>query len=218
MDALRAFGGVPGLARALGSDLVAGLAHEPRDAVDEHLRVYGSNTFRERPTKNFFVLCWENLQDPIILLLCAAALVSTVLGAAIPQQRAEGEWVEGIAIWVAVLLVIGVGERERRRREEGKGAFVSRRRPFLFLGAGLFCFWRQRKRAQRGAEEQGSKGAAASVLATPGLDSSWRLRCPPCGPLSRTKPQNKHAQNTTTRKTQKKHAKTQIPPKKTTKQ
>jgi len=108
MDALRGYGGVTGLARALGSDAVTGLPNDP-SAVAEHARVFGANTFKERPTKNFFVLCWENLQDPIILLLCAAALVSTVLGAAIPQQRAEGEWVEGIAIWVAVLLVIGVG-------------------------------------------------------------------------------------------------------------
>jgi P-type Ca2+ transporter type 2C len=109
MDALRAYGGVAGLAKSLGSDLVSGLPDDAK-AIAEHTRVYGPNKFKERPGKNFFVLCWENLQDPIILLLCAAALVSTVLGAAIPQQRLEGEWVEGIAIWVAVLLVVGVGE------------------------------------------------------------------------------------------------------------
>jgi Ca2+-transporting ATPase len=34
-----------------------------------------------------------------------------VLGSALPDQRKEGEWIEGIAIWVAVLIVVAVGER-----------------------------------------------------------------------------------------------------------
>jgi hypothetical protein len=33
-----------------------------------------------------------------------------VLGAALEEQRKEGEWIEGIAIWVAVAIVIMVGE------------------------------------------------------------------------------------------------------------
>jgi Ca2+-transporting ATPase len=34
---------------------------------------------------------------------------------AIPEQRAHGEWVEGVAIWIAVLIVISVGERRAGR-------------------------------------------------------------------------------------------------------
>lgn len=33
-----------------------------------------------------------------------------MLGAALEEQRKEGEWIEGIAIWVAVAIVIMVGE------------------------------------------------------------------------------------------------------------
>jgi len=36
--------------------------------------------------------------------------VSTILGSVLPEQRKEGEWIEGVAIWVAVLIVIAVGE------------------------------------------------------------------------------------------------------------
>lgn len=150
MDALRAYGGVSGLARALGTDTTSGLAHDPA-VVAEHSRVYGPNTFKERPCKNFFVLCWENLQDPIILLLCAAALVSTVLGAAIPQQRAEGEWVEGIAIWVAVLLVIGVGESRGERAEERERGLV-----------GLLS---RRGKGRRGCSTRGGRGRSLSFCA-----------------------------------------------------
>ena len=36
--------------------------------------------------------------------------VSTILGVAIKQQREERAWTEGVAIWVAVLVVSSVGE------------------------------------------------------------------------------------------------------------
>jgi hypothetical protein len=35
--------------------------------------------------------------------------VSTVLGVAIPAQRKEHEWAEGVAIWIAVIIVNMVG-------------------------------------------------------------------------------------------------------------
>lgn len=35
--------------------------------------------------------------------------VSTGLGAGLPEQRAKKEWIEGVAIWVAVILVTSVG-------------------------------------------------------------------------------------------------------------
>jgi hypothetical protein len=36
-----------------------------------------------------------------------------VLGAALEEQRKEKEWMEGVAIWVAVFIVVAVGERWR---------------------------------------------------------------------------------------------------------
>ena len=35
--------------------------------------------------------------------------VSTVMGLSIAQERAKGGWIEGAAIWVAVIIVVGVG-------------------------------------------------------------------------------------------------------------
>lgn len=50
-----------------------------------------------------FQHCWGSILLPRMQ-------VSTVLGAALEEQRKEGEWIEGIAIWVAVAIVIMVGE------------------------------------------------------------------------------------------------------------
>jgi hypothetical protein len=77
-ERLRRLGGVQGLAQQLQSDTQAGLspaAAAGPASIAEHRRVYGANELPVRPTKNFFVLCAENLRDPIILLLIAAALV-----------------------------------------------------------------------------------------------------------------------------------------------
>jgi hypothetical protein len=79
MDKLRQLGGVSGLA-----DTVQSHAHHGLDpsvaggpaSIEEHRRVFGANTMPPMAQKNFFVLCFENIQDPIILLLIAAALVS----------------------------------------------------------------------------------------------------------------------------------------------
>ena len=38
------------------------------------------------------------------------AQVSTVLGVAMPEERAQAQWTEGVAIWVAVIVVSLVGE------------------------------------------------------------------------------------------------------------
>ncbi len=35
--------------------------------------------------------------------------ISTVLGTAVKEQREESAWSEGVAIWVAVIVVSGVG-------------------------------------------------------------------------------------------------------------
>ncbi|KAG2496224.1 hypothetical protein HYH03_005822 [Edaphochlamys debaryana] len=75
-------------------------------SLAERVEVFGSNHPPVVPPKSLLGLIWGNLQDPILLLLIAAALVSTVLGAAIPEQRHESGWVEGVAIWVAIAVVV----------------------------------------------------------------------------------------------------------------
>lgn len=138
-------GGAAGLARALCTDLHKGLdpsGHGPA-SVAGHKEMYGSNTYKTAPPKNFFSIWIEAFKDPVILLLCAAAAVSisghrwlpiehspiepsasarpppsgsvlhpqvsTALGAGIPEERDHRGYIEGIAIWIAIILVTGVG-------------------------------------------------------------------------------------------------------------
>jgi len=104
MDGLK--DGVEALATLLHSSCETGL---DESGVSASMVAFGENKHKEAPAKNFLWLCWETIQDPIILLLIFAATVSTTLGIAIPEERAHNGWVEGVAIWVAVLVVVGVG-------------------------------------------------------------------------------------------------------------
>ncbi|PNH10333.1 Calcium-transporting ATPase PAT1 [Tetrabaena socialis] len=110
MEFLHRVGGVTGLAALLSSDVDRGLpVGTAPDTVEEHRRVFGPNSHAAVPPKNFFVLVWEVIQDPILILLIFAASISTILGAAIPAERAENHWIDGVAIWGAVIIVTLVG-------------------------------------------------------------------------------------------------------------
>jgi len=106
MEALHHYGDVGGLAQVLGSDLKHGLR---TDQLEKSRSVFGKNETKHAPPKKFLVLCWETIQDPVIILLIIAAAISTIIGAAIPSERAHNGWIEGVAIWVAVLVVTCVG-------------------------------------------------------------------------------------------------------------
>lgn len=108
-EAVTKLGGVEGLCTALASSSTAGLSPDSVPSLAARQTVFGENRFKEVPMKGFLKLLFENLKDPTLLLLMAAALVSTVLGFAIRSQREEAAWTEGIAIWVAVGVVSLVG-------------------------------------------------------------------------------------------------------------
>ncbi|KAK6529237.1 hypothetical protein TWF281_008418 [Arthrobotrys megalospora] len=90
----------------------------------DRIRVYKRNVLPEKKAKSIFLLMWIALQDKVLILLSAAAVISLALGIyqTIQAQKrarrnpdspeskeAHVEWVEGVAIIVAVLIVVVVG-------------------------------------------------------------------------------------------------------------
>ena len=77
-EELAELGGVSGLAEALKSDLSSGLDTQSSEqlSVRKRRRYYGANKFTEVDQKAFWALLSDNLKDPTLLLLMAAALVS----------------------------------------------------------------------------------------------------------------------------------------------
>ena len=103
---LEDMGGIDGVAEKLRIALEKGI---DSSSVETRRGVFGTNVLPQVPPKSFFFLWFQNLKDPIIIMLMAAALVSTVLGVAVPEERDQNAWTEGVAIWVAVAVVSLVG-------------------------------------------------------------------------------------------------------------
>lgn len=84
-------------------------------------RVFKDNRLPEKKPKSFLQLAWIAYNDKILILLTAAAVISLALGIyqsvraptqeeiAAGQHEARIEWVEGVAIVVAILVVTLVG-------------------------------------------------------------------------------------------------------------
>ncbi|KAH7142046.1 hypothetical protein EDB81DRAFT_54451 [Dactylonectria macrodidyma] len=86
----------------------------PKDSFIDRTRVFGDNRLPDRKSKSFLQLAWIALQDRVLILLSVAAVVSLALGlyqtfGQAHHSGAKVEWVEGVAIIVAITIVVLVG-------------------------------------------------------------------------------------------------------------
>ncbi|KAH0284466.1 calcium transporting P-type ATPase-like protein [Aureobasidium namibiae CBS 147.97] len=81
----------------------------------DRIRIFGDNRLPEKKAKPLWRLAWEAYKDKILLLLTGAAVISLALGLyqtfGTPKVNGEPhvEWVEGVAIVVAIVIVVSVG-------------------------------------------------------------------------------------------------------------
>ncbi|KAI7875652.1 PMCA-type calcium-translocating P-type ATPase [Lichtheimia hyalospora FSU 10163] len=105
---------------------------EPATAFPQRVAVFGDNVLPEVKAKSIFQLMWMAFQDKTLILLTIAAIVSLGVGLyediAVPEYDSMGnripgvKWVEGVAILVAVIIVVLVGsvndfQKERQFRK-----------------------------------------------------------------------------------------------------
>ncbi|KAF9811644.1 hypothetical protein IEO21_06493 [Rhodonia placenta] len=111
-------------------------------SMDERRRIYGANVLPTRKTKSLLQLMWLALKDKVLVLLSIAAVVSLALGffqdfgTPRPPGEPPVDWVEGVAIIVAILIVVLVGsindwQKERQfqtlnEKKEERGVKVIR--------------------------------------------------------------------------------------------
>ncbi len=97
------------------------------DCYVDRKRVFQEHRLPERKSKSFLQLAWIALHDRVLVLLSVAAVVSLALGLYQTfdphhDNTARVEWVEGVAIVVAILIVVLVGalndwQKERQFRK-----------------------------------------------------------------------------------------------------
>lgn len=114
VDKIKEYGGVHEIAKRLQTSEKSGLTGDKSD-LELRRDVFGSNTLPPKPPKTFLQLVWEALQDVTLIILELAALVS--LGLSFyqpPKDEAEygvveeenHGWIEGVAILIAVVIVV----------------------------------------------------------------------------------------------------------------
>ncbi|KAF9565395.1 calcium-translocating P-type ATPase [Agrocybe pediades] len=110
--------------------------------LSDRRRVFGENLLPTRVSKTLLQLMWAAMKDKVLILLSIAAVVSLALGffQDFGTKRPEGEppvdWVEGVAIMIAIAIVVVVGsvndwQKERQfkalnERKEERGVKVIR--------------------------------------------------------------------------------------------
>jgi Ca2+-transporting ATPase len=94
-----------------------------QNAFADRKRVFSDNRLPVRKPKNIFQLAWMAYNDKVLLLLTGAAVISLALGLyqtfGVPHEPGEPkvEWIEGVAIMVAIAIVVVVGAANDWQKE-----------------------------------------------------------------------------------------------------
>lgn len=127
---LKAMGGVDGLSKTLNTNPETGIVSQQlTDAeVAKREKAYGRNTLPERKAQSLLSIIWQTLNDKVLIILIIAAIISLALGlyetfGQPVEHDPEGrplpkvDWVEGVAILVAVVVVTMVGSLNDWQKE-----------------------------------------------------------------------------------------------------
>lgn len=95
----------------------------PQDAFYDRKRVFSDNRLPEKKGKNLLQLMWITYNDKVLILLSIAAAVSLAIGlyqtfgTKHDAEHPPIEWVEGVAIIVAIVIVVVVGSLNDFQKE-----------------------------------------------------------------------------------------------------
>jgi P-type Ca2+ transporter type 2C len=96
---------------------------QPENGYADRKRVFSDNRLPERKAKNILQLAWIAYNDKVLILLTVAAVISLALGLyqTFGQKHKDGEppveWVEGVAIMAAIVIVVVVGATNDWQKE-----------------------------------------------------------------------------------------------------
>lgn len=121
-------GGINELSHNLNTNITQGINDNDVDDKNYRIKHFGANKLPDKSTKNFFQLCWEAMKDKVLILLTVAAAVSLALGLyetfgtkarydEAGNKIPKLDWVEGVAIIVAVVIVVLVGAANDFQKE-----------------------------------------------------------------------------------------------------
>lgn len=128
LKVLSNLGGFEHLLNSLRVVIPQGLNPNDESDYEDREHSYGRNRLPLKQAKSFFRLCFEAMKDEVLIILSVAAVVSLALG--LYETFGEGtfyddegvalpkvDWVEGVAILVAIIIVVIVGAGNDYQKE-----------------------------------------------------------------------------------------------------
>ena len=123
---LHELGGIKLLLYGLETNLLSGI--DTHRDLKHREELFGENRIPVKAQKNFFRLCYDAMKDKVLIMLTVAAVISLALGlyetfGEGPLRDDEGkvlpkvDWVEGVAIITAVVIVVVVGAANDYQKE-----------------------------------------------------------------------------------------------------
>ena len=103
--------GVTNLLNSLLTNEITGISS--KDGREE---VYGSNKVFVEPVPPFCHYVWEALEDMMVRILIVCAVVQIVLGCTLSDDPSK-DWIDGVSIIVAILVVVLVGSITNYQKE-----------------------------------------------------------------------------------------------------
>jgi Ca2+-transporting ATPase len=122
IEHVRQLGDRKQLEAGLKTNLKTGLRNN--EDHSERINKYGNNVLPDRQGKSFLSLVWTAFQDKVLIILSIAAAVSLAVGLyqtfGIEHENGEAkvDWVEGVAIMLAVVIVVLVGSINDYQKEK----------------------------------------------------------------------------------------------------
>lgn len=104
LELLKKLDGIPGLCDGLRTNMHKGITSDPEE-LKQRESAFNNNHPYIRERDSIFDIIWDALQDTVLQILIAAAVVSLIIGTI--QDPSQG-WLEGVAILVAVIIVLSV--------------------------------------------------------------------------------------------------------------
>jgi len=101
VDYLEEIGGDRVFEELLNVDFERGI--DDRDIEDRRLQ-YGTGEMAERKPQGFFALLWNSLEDFTLRVLLVASMISIVANTIVEKDHRSTAWIEGFAIFVAVVV------------------------------------------------------------------------------------------------------------------
>ncbi|CAF1028104.1 unnamed protein product, partial [Didymodactylos carnosus] len=112
------YGGLNGLLQKLKANSQKGLESDNETDLEERRNVFGENKIPPKPMKSFLKLCWEALHDLMIIILLVCSIVSIGLSFYKAPDENNSTNKKGVAILIAVLVVVTVTAFNDWRKEK----------------------------------------------------------------------------------------------------